>query len=415
MLSPRMFLSLSATLIAAATLGGAARGQNYPNSRSGGLFGESTAAAGEWRAARPAATGREASEAAPPAARPVRDGAVRDAAVRPAGYRTVRSRLATTSRRPTTYFGDRSPDGVVVNAAEAEYLVDGEFVGEGEVIADEGEMFYGDESEMFAYGRPWHWMDNMWLFGGVVGFKGPIDQGRNGNFGFQEGINYAMPLSYHRSITAQVGVRFTQSNFSGSEMDDETRHQSFFTAGVFRRVQHGWQLGAAFDWLKDDFYSEADVHQVRAELSWVSSCGNELGFMAAISTADDQPEENMAAPEEFFEVNDQFAMFLRFPFDNGGGGRIFAGATSDRDGILGADLTVPINARWSLQTAATYLIPQESSGAAEAVPGHVGETWGLSIALVWYPGHCPVEGYNPFRPLFNVADNTSLLVDRRAD
>lgn len=32
------------------------------------------------------------------------------------------------------------------------------------------------------------------VFGGVHGFKGPLDQGRNGNFGFHEGVNLGGPL-----------------------------------------------------------------------------------------------------------------------------------------------------------------------------------------------------------------------------
>jgi hypothetical protein len=308
-----------------------------------------------------------------------------------------------------------SEPGTMGAVVEGEYLVDGEFSGgefSGEMM-DGGEMYAGIGGEPM-FDRPPHWMDNLWLFAGTTGFKGPVDQGQNGNFGFHEGVNYTVPLLTDRLISAQVGVRFTQSDFSGSAMDDETRNQMFFTAGVFRRNDHGWQLGAAFDWLKDDYYTALDVHQVRGELSWVSSCGNEFGFTGAFSTADDQTEDD-PTPDEFFEVSDQFALFLRIPFNNGGDGRIFAGATSDRDGILGADITVPINHRWSLQTAATYLIPDEGTNAVVGPAGHVGETWGLSIALVWYPGHCPVEGFNPFKPLFNVADNTSMLIDRRAD
>jgi hypothetical protein len=299
-----------------------------------------------------------------------------------------------------------SEPGTMGPVVEGEYLVDGEFSG--------GEMVYEDVGEMPVFDRPPHWMDNLWLFAGTTGFKGPIDQGQNGNFGFHEGVNYTLPLLPERLISAQVGVRFTQSDFSGSQFSDETRNQMFFTAGVFRRNEHGWQIGAAFDWLKDDYYTALDVHQVRGELSWVSSCGNEFGFTGAFSTADDQTEDD-PTPDELFEVSDQFALFLRIPFNNGGDGRIFAGATSDRDGILGADITVPINHRWSLQTAATYLIPDEGTNAVVGPAGHVGETWGLSIALVWYPGHCPVEGFNPFKPLFNVADNTSMLIDRRAN
>lgn len=402
MSSLRTHLVLAASLVGLLA-SGSARGQTTAAS-SGGLFGEQRdQSAGQWRAAR--------STAVPPTS------------VRPTSYSDP-VRVARVNRpRPNSYLKSSqvsSPRTMTIaepaalgTVVEGEYLVDGEFSG-GEVV-HEGEMVYDGGGEAFAYDRPPHWMDNLWLFAGTTGFKGPIDQGQNGNFGFHEGVNYGIPLFYDRPLSAQVGVRFTQSDFSGSELSDETRHQMFFTAGVFRRVDHGWQLGAAFDWLKDDYYTELDVHQLRAELSWVSSCGNELGFMAALSTADDQPEDAGAAPDEFFEVNDQFAMFLRIPFDRGGDGRVFAGATSDRDGILGADVTVPINARWSLQAAATYLIPEESSNATADPPGHVGETWGLSIALVWYPGHCPVEGYNPFKPLFNVADNTSMLIDRRAD
>lgn len=400
--------SLRTHLVLAAVLVGllatpAARGQSTAAS-SGGLFGEQRhQPAGQWRASRsaesPATAVRPASHSEPVRVR---------RATRPRPNSYLNSSHATLRPQPTS--AEPAALGAVV---EGEYLVDGEFSG-GEVV-QEGEMVYDDGGDMPVYDRPPHWMDNLWLFAGTTGFKGPIDQGENGNFGFHEGVNYGIPLFYDRPLSAQVGVRFVQADFSGSELSDETRHQMFFTAGVFRRVDYGWQLGAAFDWLKDDYYTELDVHQLRAELSWVSSCGNELGFMAALSTADDQPEDAVAAPDEFFEVNDQFAAFLRIPFDRGGDGRIFAGATSDRDGILGADVTVPINTRWSLQAAATYLIPEESSNAAADPPGHVGETWGLSIALVWYPGHCPVEGYNPFKPLFNVADNTSMLIDRRED
>ncbi len=120
-----------------------------------------------------------------------------------------------------------------------------------------------------------------------------------------------------------------------------------------------------------------------------------------------------ATVDQFFEVNDQFALFLRVPFAGGGDGRIYGGGTSDRDGLLGGEVNLPINHRWGLQAAALYLIPEESSnGANDSQSAHYAEQWGVSVSLVWYPG-CPVDGFNPFKPLFNVADNTSLLVDRR--
>jgi hypothetical protein len=47
--------------------------------------------------------------------------------------------------------------------------------------------------------------------------------------------------------------------------------------------------------------------------------------------------------------------------------------------------------------------------------GHVNEAWGIGINLVWYPGaRAYQELANPFRPLFNVADNATMIIDRVA-
>jgi hypothetical protein len=391
---PRALALAAAATLSLLAAGGEAMAQRPTRAPSGGLFGEAA-----YREPTTVARGRgdtmHADYESPD------DGA-------PTSHRAVRAARFTSSRRATS---GRPPQG-------------GEVVWEGPAEF-EAESFGGPagghgEYEAYAPGEiwdtpRWNFLDNLWLFAGATGFKGPIDQGINGNFGFHEGVNYTLPLLYDRPIAAQVGARFTQSDLSGSRLDADTRHQAFFTAGVFRRVDYGWQLGAAFDWLKDDFYAEIDVHQVRAEISFVSSCGNELGFMAAVSTADDSltTGSGATAVTQFFEVNDQFAMFFRVPMACGGDGRIFAGGTSDRDGLLGADFTVPINERWSLQAAATYLIPEESSTASGTEAGYSAEQWGVGFSLVWYPGRSACEGYQPLRPLFNVADNMSLLVDRR--
>jgi hypothetical protein len=40
----------------------------------------------------------------------------------------------------------------------------------------------------------WCWWENLEVFSGVHGFKGPVDLGVNGNFGFDYGLNWGFPI-----------------------------------------------------------------------------------------------------------------------------------------------------------------------------------------------------------------------------
>jgi hypothetical protein len=186
------------------------------------------------------------------------------------------------------------------------------------------------------------------------------------------------------------------------------------TAGLFHRVDCGLQYGAVFDWLHDEFYVEQNMHQVRAEISCVNGCGRDIGVMASISTADDHAGEmtTNGMLMNFWNPVDQFAIFCRTQFDGGGEGRIWGGTTGDKDGIIGGEATVPFSDRFALSAVANYIIPEEGDGNGPDA-GHAHEGWGLSINLVWYPGQrARSEWCNPFRPLFSVADNASMIIDR---
>ena len=83
------------------------------------------------------------------------------------------------------------------------------------------------------------------VFGGVDGFKGPLDRGgANGNFGVNEGLNLARPLGDPWGCGYQIGANFVQSDFSGASvvtadglsLDAPFRKQYFATAGIFRRA-----------------------------------------------------------------------------------------------------------------------------------------------------------------------------------
>lgn len=260
-------------------------------------------------------------------------------------------------------------------------------------------------------GCPWNWWDELSFNFGPHAFKGPLDQGRNGNFGFQAGVNWGGPLWHCHGIGYQLGAQGVSSNFSGNSVEgqsDDSRNQSFLTAGIFTRAPgRGWQLGVAFDWLEDDFYVDVSLNQLRAELSYVTFCGSEIGGWVATSSETDDDEITGL----MYEATDMFAFFYRHTMPSGGEGRFWGGGTGDSDGMVGADFRVPLNNRWSLSGAVNYIIPQDGAGEE----GIKEEAWGLTMNLVWHPfrpraGHPGNNG--PYRPLFNVADNTTFMVDR---
>jgi hypothetical protein len=84
---------------------------------------------------------------------------------------------------------------------------------------------------------------------------------------------------------------------------------------------------------------------------------------------------------------------------------MFAGLTSNSQGLVGGDAQLPINPNWSVRTNFMYVTP---GGDSNSDPAFTRESWNVSISLVWTPcgRNC---GQNYFRPLFNVADNGTFL------
>lgn len=254
------------------------------------------------------------------------------------------------------------------------------------------------------------WIHHFSLSVGVQGFKGPVDQGVNGNFGFNEAIDWSAPLSRNSLVGYQVGVRAAHSDFEGDQVQrlrTGDREQVFLTAGLFRRAPcGGWQWGVGYDYLHDHYYyGGVDLGQIRTELSW-SHCNLwDVGFWSAIGTTDDYGSDQ---PTLRLEPTDLFAFFYRQHIACGGEGRIWAGFTGEGDGLVGADLTVPLGRAWALQTNFNYLAPNSQS----RLEGQMEESWGVAFSLVWYPGHdsrCELQ--SPYHPFFRVADNSVFMVD----
>ncbi|NIN07166.1 MAG: hypothetical protein GTO76_00505 [Planctomycetales bacterium] len=258
------------------------------------------------------------------------------------------------------------------------------------------------------------------IFAGMQGFKGPQDLGRNGNFGFHEGFELSIP-SPLRPVNMQLGMRFTQNNFAGDQVTEnyrrDGREQIFLTAGLFRRGNAccPWQWGVVFDWLHDEYWVDADLSQIRVETSWLTRCGNEWGFLAAVSTGDENFDDQLIDDLDDFnfdfgaEPTDYYGIFLRRATAACGEWRLLAGVTEHSDAILGGDFWLPVGNCLALDGDFTFLIAEHSGSR-----GQREEAFGVGLSLVWYPYRPPrnVAGHS-LRPLLPVADNARFFVNRR--
>jgi len=255
------------------------------------------------------------------------------------------------------------------------------------------------------------------FFTGVNAFTGPLNRGGQGSFGFTEGFNYGRDLSCigQGRLSAQLGMRATQTNLSGSDVTTEDRKQIFLTAGVFRRADWGLQGGAVVDYLHDDWYYDLDLVQVRTEVSWQFPDSHEFGIWMAFDsdharTHSQVGKINPSTVTEDWESTDLYAFFLRKScHETGLSGRIMGGFTGNKDGLLGLDLQAPVTEKWAIEANAMYLIPEEGS----ATTGYSEEAWNIGFNFVYYPGCRTTYDMDYNRPLFDVGSNGNFFVDRK--
>ncbi len=294
--------------------------------------------------------------------------------------------------------------------------VDGEIIMEGEII-DGAVIEHGADCLGCADGClvpcPGRWLERVDFFAGVQGVTGPANRGEMGSFGFYEGVNWGAPVGcLPWEIGSQFGARWTQSHFGGSSFSESDRNQVFVTGGFFRRADWGWQGGVVIDYLRDDWYFDNELVQLRGEMSWINPCGHEFGLWFTSNTQDAQSvsELNSGDVLEDWITTDVYAFFYRRQLEDcGATGRLFVGFSGDSDALIGADADVPVSDRWALRAGFTYLIPEESSPGT----GFQEENWNISTGLVFYPGSRTARSKDYNHPLFNVADNGSMLINRK--
>ena len=200
-------------------------------------------------------------------------------------------------------------------------------------------------------------------------------------------------------------------------VDDQTfraadRHQTFVTAGIFRRALcGGLQGGVAYDYFHDSYYVQYDLQQIRSEIGWVFPCC-EIGYYGAygVSTARPARLERGSWPRPTCSPS-----ICAMPSRTAARGGFGAVATGNGDGILGAELWIPLGRGLALENRVNFLIPNSTPTSSRDNPGQERESWGLMVQLVWYPGQSALcQQRNLYRPLFSTADDSLFMVDRLA-
>ena len=263
------------------------------------------------------------------------------------------------------------------------------------------------------------------VFGGPTAFKGPVDLGKNGNFGFHAGANFGGPVWFAKNIGGQIGAQWVGSDFSGTGVpfnstgtptgtgyNTTSRNQFFLTAGLFRRAlpYSPWQFGAAFDYLDDRYYTNMSWSKVRGEISFVGSAGDEIGAWASIGVKELTLKSGQSFPPGVnFQVSDLYAFFYRKYFQRGATARAWGGMTNGGDGMVGGDIRMPLSDWFALEANMNYIIPKSSTAEGP----YNRESWAMMCNLVFYPGvNARCMTWSPWRPLFGVADNSTFILRR---
>jgi hypothetical protein len=157
------------------------------------------------------------------------------------------------------------------------------------------------------------------------------------------------------------------------------------------------------DSLHDEYLNDFDVAQVRGEIGWMFDCCNEWGFWFTTGVQhDDIGQSNLR-----YEVINQNAIYHRRYFSRGGEARLWGGVTDDSHGLVGADFFVPVGCNCGIEGGFNYVIVGKGDNEQFS-----DETWNLGLNVVWTLGGNRCRP-NKYRPLFDVADNGSMMVTRR--
>ena len=267
---------------------------------------------------------------------------------------------------------------------------------------------------------------NAEYFGGATSFRSALFSTPGGaagtlsndcSHGFYGGFNVGIPLCKLTCgvFSGQIGVRSVQSNFDGGQFTADNRDQLFVTAGIYRRVDYGLQLGVVADILQERWFTETETVQIRGDIGWVYPSGSTLGFRTTQNVQDDVSSGSFAG-NNFTNLitasNDNYRFYYRHEAAAGGFGETYLGWTDSDQTIVGLDFDFPVTDRVGMQAGFTYFLNDDNAPTtSNFLGGNVGEAYNLFVGFAFRPrGRSHYRSYD--RPLFAVADNGSMLITR---
>ena len=275
------------------------------------------------------------------------------------------------------------------------------------------------------FGKPyygWRWYRDFSAGAGITAFQNQSNFGLLGNYGTDEYVNWAMPFWNAFGVGWQIGARGVQTNFQQPTLSDSqgtlranSRDQVFVTTGFFTRAfeGRGLQGGAVYDYLSDSYFENVDVAQIRGELSYVWGY-HELGFWGAFNATEQKGSFSPnGVSKGMVSTVDLYTAFYRLHFGDANEARVWGGASGNGQGVVGSTIRAPMSRSLALEGTFTYLLPDKSQTVQLDPTTSVTfapSAWNLSANLVWYPAGRARRGLaSPYRPLFDVADNGSMI------
>ncbi|MBR5414664.1 MAG: hypothetical protein IK105_01875 [Thermoguttaceae bacterium] len=272
----------------------------------------------------------------------------------------------------------------------------------------------------YGYGCCGGLLRNTELSAGVYSYQDPFGLASNSDFGVDLGINWTLPRRI-LGLTWQAGARYLRSGKDEVDLiyadrlrrDDFHRTQFFWTSGLFYACPgNPWKFGAVYDSVQDETVGKYNVSQIRTELSR-TFCNTDIGFRGAFHM--EEEKIRYIAGDDIFETKvsaqTYYTGFIRHKFVTGAEGTISAGATEDSETLIGGRVEVPVTNHSCIRNNFVYIFPKDSKKKNTQ-----GDTWSASISWVVYLGGSSHGGLaNPMKPLFDVADNTSLLQRARTE
>ncbi len=258
------------------------------------------------------------------------------------------------------------------------------------------------------------WRDRVDVFLGLDGSKQPQDLGINANLGPRFSVNIGVPLAVDAGLGLQVGAALNLSDAAVYVLEHiegtSRRTQLYTTIGLFQRAGRlSWGLG--YDALRQYYFDDTWMGQWRGEVTARLDTNSQLGLWFTVPAW----RTDAAVGDTALRLAPigQLSGILRHQWPSGARTGLWVGVArghhnvvlvfpeSTRDSrslVYGADLSMPLNDRWSI-VGATNLMTPTSTGAVDAFMG---------VTFTLGRGHTRPSA---FAPRLGVANNTAFTVD----